>query len=557
LLGGPGTRRLTPFLPKNLKSQTTTPNKQALNNDQLKQYASRTAVKMRLLKALFSEFHLAPAVLAIGLVVLAGESRAETESPYNFIVILVDDQGWGASSVQQDPQRPESKSDFYLTPNLERLAQQSMRFTDAYAPAPNCSPTRASLLTGRSPAALRFTDIANRSSGPHYEGNRLIPPEHVKELSADLRTIPEVLKDHDRRYGTAHFGKWHLVEDPPFSPHSPHPWYEGGGPEDHGFDTGDGNTHNGHGNPWHPGDDPKLAYGVTDRSLKWLEMQIDEERPFYLQISHYAPHLDFQYRQQLLAKFENLEPEERHQNAEFAAMLWDLDVNIGRVLDAYEELGLEDNTYLIYMSDNGMYPIGEPANVNGPLHGYKASLMEGGIRVPLMIRGPGIEPGAVSRAPVAGWDLMPTTTELAGAKVEELSPEIEGGSLKKILMGDGDAEVKRRFEGLFFHWPHYKHGGFGGPTKSVPQTTLRDGDWKLHYWWKTDNVSLYNLAEDPRETRELQDERPGKAKAMRQRIFDYLEEVDAQRPKLNLDFDLERDPAAWRRGDQVEHPQFD
>lgn len=481
---------------------------------------------------------LAPLLGGLGAVLGAAPGCDPAPEPLpSFIVVLADDQGWGTSSVLQDPALPESRSDFLRTPSLERLAAAGMRFAQAYAPHPNCSPSRAALLTGRSPAALHLTDIIERQGGPAYRGNRLVPPRHITALPAAERTLPELLKEAHPAYRAAHFGKWHLA---------------GGGPGAHGFDAGDGATGNRDGNlAENLPDDPKQAFGITRRAIRWMEAQARAGHPFYLQVSHYAPHKVIQYRSESLARFREATPGTRHDQAEFAAMLWDLDAAVGELLDAVERLGLAGRTYVVFTSDNGTPPTADPGNVNGPVRGHKTTLWEGGVRVPFIVAGPGIEPGAVSRTPVIGTDLLPTILDLAGAgPVPEL---VEGGSLRAVLESGGRGTVQRRFAGLAFHWPHYQHDP---RRRSVPDSTWLEDGWKLHYWWETGQPSLYHLAEDLDESEPLEARHLERVHALRTRLMSYLASVGAPRPRPNPRFDPARDPAAWRRDGDGEHPQF-
>ncbi|MBC8434831.1 MAG: sulfatase-like hydrolase/transferase [Verrucomicrobia bacterium] len=440
----------------------------------------------------------------------------------NFVVILTDDQGWGTTSIQYDPDVSESKSDFFQTPNLERLAKMGMRFTDGYASHPNCSPSRAALLTGRSPAALKFTDIVGRHKGKFYEGNRMIPPKHLDGLPGEEVTLPEIIKQHLPDYKAAHFGKWHL---------------KAGGPESHGFDAGDRVTGNGEGNEKDnlPAD-PKRAFSITKRGNEWMEQQVKAGNPFYLQISHYAVHLNYQSKPETTTKFEQAKAGKRHQNVQFAAMIYDMDAAIGQTLDKIKELGIQDKTYIIYTADNGTYPTKDAANINGPLRGTKATVWEGGIRVPFIVAGPGIAGDSVSRRTVVGYDIYPTICDILG--ISELPEKIEGGSFKHLLGSPDSFPVKRAHGFLVFHWPHYVHG-----KKSKPDTTIRMGDMKLHYFYETEQSMLFDLGKDPAEQNELAPTMPEKATELKKAMMAYLKTIDANMPTKNPDYDPAKDPA--------------
>lgn len=455
--------------------------------------------------------------LLTGAAIAADEPAAPAPKHPNFIVILADDQGWGTTSVAMDPDVPESKSDFFKTSNIERMAAAGMRFSQAYASHCNCSPSRAALLTGRSPAALHLTDIIERLDGPNYNGNKMIPPQHVTGLSTENRTIPELLKGFDPAYRTAHFGKWHLA---------------GGGPANHGFDVSDGATTNAEGNrKKNLPDDPKQIFGVTRRSIEFLQKEAAEGHPFYLQVSHYATHDGAQSLPETFEKFASAEKGTRHTNVPYGAMLSDMDKGIGQLLDAVEKAGIASNTYIIYTADNGSVPTKDPGNINGPIHGWKATVWEGGIRTPFIVTGPGIKGGTVSRTPVVGYDILPTICDLAGAK--DLPDKIEGGSFKADILGDGAAPVKRAQDFLVFHWPHYQIA-----KQSTPDTTLLSSDgWKLHYWWETGSVQLFNLGKDLAEKQDVASGESEKAASLKKELQDYLTQVHAQLPVANPNYD--------------------
>ena len=448
----------------------------------------------------------------------------ESTAP-NFVVILTDDQGWGTTSAMYDPQHPLSKSDFFQTPNLERLIAQGMRFTQAYSAHPNCSPSRAALLTGRSPAALHFTDICGRDAGPLYEGNRLIPPQHISDLPKNEKTIPELLKAANPDYVAAHFGKWHL---------------RGGGPQQHGFDASDGATSNREGSTkGNLPEDPKRCFSITKRGVDWMRQQAAAGRPFYLQVSHYATHLGYQSRPATKERFESAAPGERHQNVPYAAMIADMDEAVGQLLDAINSAGVSENTYVVYTADNGTYPTDDAGNINGPLRGSKATIWEAGVRVPFVVAGPGIESGSLCRQPAIGYDVLPTVCELAGRA--QWPKTVEGGSLVPALRQSG--EIKRPRDYLVFHWPHYQH-----EKKSKPDSTLIAGNRKLHYWWEEDQVALFDLETDLAEQNDLAAATPQEARMLKRQLFQYLDEVNAQRPETNPEYDPRTDPALVRAG---------
>ncbi len=453
--------------------------------------------------------------LACATLLPAAEPTKPAPVKPNFIVILADDQGWGTTSVLMDPQVPESKSDFFQTPNIERLAADGMVFPQGYSAQCNCSPSRAALQTGRSPAALHLTDIVERNSGPEYEGNPLIPPRHVSELPLTEKTIPQLLKAHDPQYRAAHIGKWHLGSDP----------------KAFGYDVCDGPTGNAPygGDPANLPDDPKRIFSTTKKAVAFLQEQSKAGHPFYLQVSHWATHFPYQARPTSIAKFTALPKGARHNTVRYAATLFDMDESIGLLLDAVKAAGIADHTYIIFTSDNGTQPSNDPENINGPVHGYKASVWEGGIRVPFVVSGPGIKPGSVSRTPVVGYDILPTICDLAG--IATWPKLVEGGSMKPVLLGDGTALVKRPAEFLVFHWPHYQH-----QKQSTPDTTIIANGWKLHYWWETDSVQLFHLDQDLAEEKDIASSEPERASDMKKMMMNYLTSIQAQLPVTNPDY---------------------
>ena len=436
------------------------------------------------------------------LAILAAPARAQP----NVVLILADDMSWVGTSVLMDPSQPDSKSDYHSTPSLERLAREGMRFTDAYAPHPNCSPTRLAIQIGKSPSQLRMTDIINRNSGQFYEGLPMIPPQHSNHVPHEETTIAELLKQHRPGYLTAHFGKWHIG---------------GGGPGRHGYDDHSGPTSNREGRADAP--DPKRTVSVTTRAVDFLDHRKQEGEPFFLQVSYYAVHLGVFAFDETVAEFEAKSKGERHKHPGHAAMTHELDDGVGRILQALDRLGLADDTYVIFTSDNGSYHEQGPNEIstNAPLRGQKASTWEGGIRVPLLVRGPGIKAGSVSRVPVTGTDLYPTIAEMARVRAE-LPAGIEGASLLGLLQSNGEGTLARRFDSLVWHFPHYQT--LKGTT---PMSSIRVGDWKLVRMYETGDAHLFDLSGDIGETKDLRAADPDVATRLSRQLASYLEAVDA------------------------------
>ena len=362
-------------------------------------------------------------------------SQNNSKNP-NFIFILADDQGWNGTSVEMLNGLEESKSDFYETPEIEKIAKKGMKFSYAYASAPVCAPSRYSIQMGKTPARLQMIRVGMNT-------------EHINHKT-DI-TIPKKLKKINPNYKTAHFGKWGMDSNP----------------QTFGYDESDGATKNKDGVfNWDSNElqwsntidtDPKKIFSITKRAINFIENSHNENVPFYLQISHYAIHSDLVMRQKTFEKYRNKKPGKNHNNIGLAAMTEDLDNSVGLVLTKLKELGIEDNTYIIYSSDNGSVPIIAPRknykkSFNHPLQRGKWDAMEGGIRIPFIISGPGISENTQSETPISFSDLLPTIIDLAGNKnVKEKN--LDGGSIKNILLNKSKV-VQRNTNGLIFHVPY-------------------------------------------------------------------------------------------------------
>ncbi len=422
----------------------------------------------------------------------------------NIIIVLADDLGWSSLSSVMDRNIPDSRSDYNQTPSLDRLAAQSLRFTSGYAAAAVCSPTRYSIQTGQSPARINHVKVGQ-------------PTTHINHES--VFSLARMLKAADPAYATAHFGKWHIGCEPAAM----------------GYDFSDGRTSNKEGgysssNNWlkvNTQEDPKQVNSLTDRSIRFIEKQKAENKPFFLQLSHYATHKNIICSPASHAKFEALPKGEKHNLATFAAMLYDLDQSIGRLLDTVEKLGLSENTYIFFLSDNGGVPFFPPNSpdktlkngmgYNRPLQRGKWDLFEGGVRVPFMVRGPGIKPNTFCAVPVITWDLLPTIAELAGYK-GKMPAEVDGQSIRPLWAG----ETKPAARALYFHRP-YK----GGAGLQPPHSAIRVGDYKLIKYLNDGRVQLFDLAHDIGEQKDLAQAEPEKAKALAARLDGYLQAVGA------------------------------
>ena len=454
-------------------------------------------------------------------------SAADKQSAkkFNFVFILIDDMGWTDAGCYG--------STFYETPNIDKLASQGMRFTNAYAACPVCSPTRASIMTGKYPARLGITQ---------WIGAPDKPTKYVHNMPLEEITIAEAFKEAG--YATAFIGKWHLGEEEKYYP------------EKQGFDINKGGWRAGH--PWEgyfsPYGNPKLEDGpqdeyltdrLTDESLKFLDA--NKDKPFLLFLSHYAVHTPLQAKENYIEKYKakaaNLPPpkgpeylnEENNiktkliqDNPIYAAMIQSTDESIGRVMDKLEELGVADNTAVIFMSDNGglsTQPRKSPT-ANIPLRAGKGWLYEGGIREPMIIKWPGVvKPSSVCNEPVISNDFYPTMLEMASL-LQQPNQHRDGVSLVPLLRQTGKLNRKA----IYWHYPHY-HG-----SSSRPSGAVRAGDYKLIEWYEDNRVELYNLKDDISEKHNLSAQMPPKTAELRELLHDWRKSVAALMPTSNPDY---------------------
>lgn len=427
----------------------------------------------------------------------------------NILFILADDLGWAQIGAYG--------SRYYETPNIDRLAAQGMRFTDAYAACPVCSPTRASIMTGQYPARLHLTDFI---AGADYPYARYQQPPWQKYLPLEEVTMAEILKRAG--YKTASFGKWHLsiTKRPPGS--------EPFNPDQQGFDESIVTYKP---TPQHdPEQDAHNVAVITASSLKFMEDH--QDRPFFLYVAHNTVHRPLMEQERLVSKYRAKPGVELPQNNPvLGAMIERLDDSVGQLLRKLEELEIAGNTVVIFMSDNG--GLKQDADQT-PLREGKATLYEGGIREPLIIRWPGVvQPGSTSREPVSSIDFFPTITELAGLQT---AAPIDGLSLVPLLKGGSDFSR----DAIYWHYPHYHSAGI------APSGAVRKGDYKLIEWYDErvaggqGRFELYNLKEDIGEKNNLVPERPEKTAELRDMLAAWRRAVGAQMPTLNPDYDPDR-----------------
>lgn len=441
----------------------------------------------------------------------SGDAEAQ---PPNIILILTDDQGWTSMSAAMDKDLPTARSDYHRTPHMDSLAARGMRFSNGYAASPVCSPSRYSILFGKTPARLGKTVVRG--------------PNHVDHTQLSL---PQAIKQADERYVCAHFGKWHIAVDP----------------KQVDYDASDGKTTNKEGEftngkpaEWsgRSSEDPKLINHVTNRGIAFMKEQTAAGRPFFLQLSHYAVHSDIVYRDKTLEQVKVWKQGEVHSNAGYAAMLKDLDDGIGKFLAAFDEMGISENTYIFFTSDNGGMPLIPPRKVYGaplkrglntPLRRGKWDLTEGGVRVPFIALGPGIKPGSQCDTPVVAYDLFPTCAEIAGLD-KDLPSDLDGGSLAPLLRDPTKSSVSRPLaETLIFHMPHYNHVGLG-----EPHSAIRKGRYKLLKFHVSGRCLLFDMEADPGERTDLSSKMPKRTMRMEQILSKYLAAVDAEKPEQSF-----------------------
>ena len=459
----------------------------------------------------------------------------EKSAPPNVILIVVDDMGWMDLSCQG--------SDYYKTPNIDRIAQEGMRFTNGYAACAVCSPTRAALQTGRYPARIGVTDwirslfqrgeLGTPEKNPtEYVGGKnrkLLCPPNPFWMEHDEVTVAEVLGSHG--YKTAYIGKWHLGDEA---------WY----PPGQGYDENRGGCD--YGQPpsyFDPYNQPKhrhpmiragipslpgrkagefLTHREADEAVQLIRQWKD--KPFFINLGHYAVHTPIQAIDEVAAKYK--QDGKSDVNAKYAAMVESIDDSRQQILQTLQELNLDDRTMIIFTSDNGGLDNGGRPTENAPLRSGKGYAYEGGIRVPFLVRWPGqIKPGTLSDTPVCSIDVFPTILDAVGVTAPTDS-EIDGLSLLPLLRSAGQTPLKR--DELIWHFPHYRHA-------PGPYSILRKGNWKLIQF--DEGISeLYDLENDLSESNNLAEQEAEKVKTMRARLSAILESMDAKRPIANPDF---------------------
>jgi len=460
-------------------------------------------------------------------------SQAEQKSkPLNFVFFLVDDLGWTDLKT--------FGSSFYDTPNCDRLAATGMKFTNAYAACPVCSPTRASIMTGRYPTRIGVTDYIGAPAGRAWRRNtKLLPAVYTRQLELKEFTIAEALKQ--KGYATFFAGKWHLGN-------------QGFWPEDQGFDVNMGGHHRGgpyggkkyfspYGNPRLPNgpDGEHLPDRLASETVKF--MTANKDKPFFAYLSFYSVHTPLISREDLKQKYQARKKElglvakwgQEHnrkvrlvqEHAVYGGMIEAMDMAVGKVLDGLKALNLEKNTVVFFMSDNGGLSTseGHPTS-NLPLRGGKGWMYEGGIREPMMVRWPGVtKPGSVNDSPITSTDFFPTILEIASLKLNLPLPT-DGVSFTSALRGE-----KHDRGPMYWHYPHYGNQG------NAPTAAVREGDWKLIEWYEDGKLELFNLKEDISEKNDLSKKHPDKVKTLSAKLTNWRKETGARMPTQNKKFD--------------------
>ena len=465
-------------------------------------------------------------ILLLGCKEKKAQQGVVPDSKKNVVFILVDDLGWKDLGCYG--------STFHETPNIDRLAAQGNLFTNAYTPNPVCSPTRASLMTGKYPSRIGITDWI---PGDDPKDRKYLGPEDMNQLPLEEVTIAETLKQAD--YKTFFAGKWHLGSENYL-------------PNDQGFDINIGGNHTGQpfGGYYSPYENPQLSDGpegeyltdrLTDESIKFMESNKDD--PFLLYLAYYTVHTPIQASKKHLAKFQEKQntledsiaitlPEGRgltvqnQRNPEYASMLYSLDENVGRLLDKLDELGITNETLIIFTSDNGgltttVQDWTSPTSVK-PLRAGKGWAYEGGIRVPLIIKKPKENNARKIDAPVISMDLFPTILDVLNL---EQRPELhkDGLSLDPLLT----QKKATIHDVLFWDYPHYHTSGW------TPGQAIRKGEWKLIYFFENSTYELYNLKLDISEEKNIAQDNPEKFEELKQELERMNNKIGSKSPSLN------------------------
>ena len=445
---------------------------------------------------------------------------SESRTPPNIVLIYIDDLGWRDLGFMG--------STYYETPHIDALAAGGMTFSNAYANAPNCAPSRAALMSGQYAPRHGVYTVASSERG-ESRFRQLIPTVNTTALDTNTVTLAEALQEAG--YTTAHVGKWHL----------------GNGqyaPEHQGFDIADQGSWGQKRSHFMPDTGEYLADYLTDRAIEFVHDQGDA--PFFLYLSHYGVHTPIESKPEKIEKFSNKEGDDYHFDPTYAGMIESIDESVGQVMNALDEAGLIENTVVVFFADNGGYG---PITKMHPLRGAKGMLYEGGIREPLVVHWPGrIEAGSSSDEPAIGIDLYPTFLDFAGV-TPRATYVLDGVSLSPVLFKTG--EVQR--DAIYWHFPAYleAYRDSDVPWRTTPAGAIRAGEYKLIEFFGDHQLELYNLNDDIEERNNLAEEMPEKVDELYQMMQAWREQVSAPVPdRLNPEFDEE----AYRVANTLHNP---
>ncbi len=436
-------------------------------------------------------------------------SNAAVEKP-NVVFLLVDDLGWGDFGAYG--------AKFYETPNIDKLAADGMLFTNAYAACTVCSPSRAAILSGCYPARLHLTDWI---AGHNKPTAKLKIPDWKMKIDHERIVLPEALKEAD--YATGFFGKWHLMPNgqPDMDEHFP---------TNHGFDINIGGREwgqpKGKGKYFYPFDMPGMDEGMpgdyltdklTDKAIEFMD-QHGRKTPFLLYFSYYTLHSPLMAPDDRVEKYTKKAATFKNEKNELlnpvrAAMIESLDLSVGRLVEKLEKMGIADNTLIILTGDNG----GDYQETSGGLRDFKGWSHEGAVREPLIVKWPGkIKAGSTNDEMVIGMDFYPTIMEFAGLAAKP-DQHADGVSLVPLLSG---AKTELDRDTLYWHYPHYH--------RTKPYGAIREGDWKLIEFFEDGKLELYDLKNDPSETKDLAASNPEKAQQLLEKLKAWRVSVKAQ-----------------------------
>ena len=445
----------------------------------------------------------------------------QAERP-NIVLVMVDDLGLNDLGV--------TGTDFYETPNIDRLATEGLLFSQAYAAAPNSAPSRACYMTGMYTPRHGVYTVAPAERG-NKKKRKFIPPVTNEDVAADFVTMAEALKQEG--YVCAHIGKWHLGEDS-----------DGRGPLSQGFEV---NVAGGHaGGPYsyfypYCNKRGKCYVGLEEgKEGEYLTDRLTQEaigfiegnqlKPFFLHLAHYGVHVPLNAPQHLIEKYKNKAKGRYHTNPVYAAMIENLDWNVGRLCQAIDSLGLSKRTLIVFASDNGG---SEPVTDNYQVRGGKGMPYEGGTRIPLIMKWSGhIKPGTKTDMPVIGEDLYPTFVTLAGGVPKE---NLDGQDIFSLLENPNEQRA------LYWHFPAYLQANGElrkkQPFRATPYSSMRFGEWKLIYFYETYSVELYNLKSDPKEKTNVATRYPDKASELKKQLLEWVDKTYAAIPsKFNPEY---------------------